>query len=68
VLFDAIPKGRFSSVFAAASSVESNLRGCHLLLDRCRDYFLDSAAGEESPFVQQIDELVPRGLFPPVPK
>jgi hypothetical protein len=62
-LFDKIPKGKFASVMDAAEGVEVALgRGLQAmrLLVGLRKYFLDTT-GEESPFVKEIDKIVPRG-------
>lgn len=63
-LFDAIPKskrlGYIGEFNEAGLFLEAALRA-GALLDSCRNYFLEcSGAGEQSPFVIEIDKLVPR--------
>lgn len=64
-VFDQIPKGRFALIFGSASLMEQYLRtglGAMTLLKEIRQYFLvqPELGGEESPFVQKIDKLIPR--------
>jgi hypothetical protein len=59
-VLDAIPKGKRTTMMYEMCMVECAMKEAFVLLDRCRRYFLDTTPGEQSPFVQKIDELLPR--------
>jgi hypothetical protein len=62
-MFDAIPKARRANYLGHLNEIGLLISGANAageLLNACRMYFLEHGGGEQSPFVERIDRLVPQ--------